>query len=227
ITQEVATEMGQLGIEHLRGFPLGQPIKPETLQASVSTQVKSGIFHCPTVLWYSVQGGNLKAEAASKLAGIEFLPKELRKEWSDWLADPEHNDRRSRLKSLETNMLTIVAEMDRQGANLLISASDGTYVVPGFSFHEEAQLYKKAGVSAASTLQAATRNAARFFGQEAQWGSVQVGLNADLVLLTANPLEDSDHLQEISAVFVNGEHFSKAVLDAGLERIRKRHNGEE
>ena len=227
ISLAVATEMGQLGIEHLRGFPLGKPMAAAEMQNAVATQVKAGVFHCPTVLWYSVQGGNLDAKQAANLSGLDCLPMELRKQWSDWLADPKVDERRTRLQPLETNMLTIVAEMDRQGAELLISASDGTYVIPGFSFHEEAELYKKAGVSPSTTLKAATHNAARFFGEEDQWGSVQVGLRADLVLLDANPLEDSSNLRKIAGVFVNGQHFSKAQLDAGLERIRKRHNGEE
>ncbi len=223
ISQAVATEVGQLGIEHLRGFALGKPIKSKELTRAVATQVQAGIFHCPTVLWYSIQGGNLGTDQANALPGLGFLPPKLQQDWASWLADPTADERRERLRSMETNMLKIVAEMERQGADLLISASDGTYVIPGFSLHEEVKLYRKAGVSPRTILESATWNAARFFGQENEWGCIQVGLCADLVLLDANPLADSANLSAVSAVIVGGEHFSKAELDAGLERIRQGH----
>ncbi len=164
-----------------------------------------------------------QTDQANALPGLGFLPPKLQQDWASWLADPTADERRERLRSMETNMLKIVAEMERQGADLLISASDGTYVIPGFSLHEEVKLYRKAGVSPRTILESATWNAARFFGQENEWGCIQVGLCADLVLLDANPLADSANLSAVSAVIVGGEHFSKAELDAGLERIRQGH----
>ena len=44
-------------------------------------------------------------------------------------------------------------------------------------------------------------------------GTVDVGKNADLVLLDANPVEDAANLSKISAVFLKGKYFSKPALE--------------
>ncbi|MFQ5678264.1 MAG: amidohydrolase family protein [Gemmatimonadota bacterium] len=63
-----------------------------------------------------------------------------------------------------------------------------TYVIPGFAIHDELEMLVQAGLSPREALLAATRNPAAFLGQENEWGSVAVGLRADLLLLPENPL---------------------------------------
>ena len=49
--------------------------------------------------------------------------------------------------------------------------------------------------------------------REATMGTVDVGKNADLVLLDANPIDDAANLSKISAVFLKGKHFPKSALE--------------
>jgi imidazolonepropionase-like amidohydrolase len=51
-----------------------------------------------------------------------------------------------------------------------------------------------------AALQAATRNAARALGWEKRTGTIVAGLDADLVLLEANPLEDITNTKKIALV---------------------------
>jgi imidazolonepropionase-like amidohydrolase len=50
-------------------------------------------------------------------------------------------------------------------------------------------------------------------------GSVEVGRNADLVLLDANPIESARNLDWINAVVRNGAYYSRDILDAKLREI--------
>ena len=56
-------------------------------------------------------------------------------------------------------------------------------------------------------------NGAQFVGREATMGTVEVGKNADLVLLDANPLADVANLSKISHVVLRGKVYTRATLE--------------
>ena len=116
---------------------------------------------------------------------------------------------RAAVKLMQDNGVRILAGSDLGGG----------WVVPGFSLHQEFGELRAAGLSPLHVLQAATLNGAQFAGREATMGSVEVGKLADLVLLEANPLEDSKNLDRIAAVFMRGKHFSRSALDRMLEEV--------
>ena len=64
----------------------------------------------------------------------------------------------------------------------------GVDVLPGISLHRELERFVAAGFTPLEALQTATLNPARFYGREDEYGSVQPGRIADLVMLIANPL---------------------------------------
>ena len=53
-------------------------------------------------------------------------------------------------------------------------------------------------------IRMATHDAARALGREKEFGSVQVGRRADLVLLTVNPLERIENTRSIKSVIQGG-----------------------
>jgi imidazolonepropionase-like amidohydrolase len=50
-------------------------------------------------------------------------------------------------------------------------------------------------------------------------GSIEVGRDADLVLLDANPMESAQNLDRINAVVRNGTFYSRDSLDKKLREI--------
>ena len=87
----------------------------------------------------------------------------------------------------------------------------GIWVVPGFSLQQEFKLLASAGYSPLEVLQLTTLRPAQFLNR-ADMGTVEVGKNADLVMLDADPTADVANLGKIFAVFVKGRYQSKAAL---------------
>jgi imidazolonepropionase-like amidohydrolase len=75
----------------------------------------------------------------------------------------------------------------------------------GPSIHRELRLMVEAGLSPREALIAATRNAARVFASEPEFGTLESGKLADMLILNANPLEDIVNLEYIDRVVKGGE----------------------
>ena len=69
---------------------------------------------------------------------------------------------------------------------------------------------------ACPALQAATLHPAQVLKRSDDYGSVEAGRIADLVLLDANPLDDICNTQRIHAVISGGRLFRRADLDTLL-----------
>ena len=70
-------------------------------------------------------------------------------------------------------------------------------------------------------LRTATVNAARFLGREREFGTIEVGARADLLLVDTSPLEDLATLRRPRGVMVRGRWLTRQQLDdllAGLAR---------
>ena len=85
----------------------------------------------------------------------------------------------------------------------------GVDVIPGVSLHLELQRFVAAGFTPLQALQTATLNPAKFLDKLDDFGTVQPGRIADLVLLEANPLEDIANTRKIAAVITDGRYLSQ------------------
>lgn len=91
--------------------------------------------------------------------------------------------------------------------------------VPGFSIHHEIQGMLRAGLSDLEILRTGTMNPAVYFDQTDVFGQVKEGMEADLILLSANPLENIEHLKLVEGVFVRGQFIERGMIDERLAQI--------
>ncbi len=75
---------------------------------------------------------------------------------------------------------------------------------------------------AREALQAATLDAAELLGRDSDFGSVEAGKVADLVLLDNNPLEDIASTLSIRAVIFGGRLLTREALDQILQQVEAR-----
>ena len=101
---------------------------------------------------------------------------------------------------------------------LLTAGSDlpNPWVIPGVSFHEELQLLVDSGIPPLDVLRIATINGATALGIDDETGTVEVGKRADLVVLTANPLDDIANTRSIEWVILGGVTLKPDALLGAL-----------
>ena len=107
--------------------------------------------------------------------------------------------------------LEVVGQMKRAGVTIL-AGTDGSYSQGGDALHSELELLVKAGLTPLQALQAASRDAAEAMGISKDVGTIEVGKQADLVLLDADPLGDISNTRKINSVIVHGQLFSKEEI---------------
>ena len=152
---------------------------------------------------------------------LAFVPPALAKQWRDSIVDARMKSRAAQLGRQSANDWKLAGELHRAGVSMLVgSDSLDPFVFPGESLHRELAEFVRVGFTPAEALQAATRGAAVFLGREQQFGTVEAGKVADLVLLDANPLDDIANTRKIYAVIRNGQYLDRAALDALLAQAK-------
>ncbi len=115
----------------------------------------------------------------------------------------------------------LVRRMELRGVRVLAGTDTPyPYCVPGFALHEELALLVDAGLSPAAALRTATWNPAEFLHVSQDYGSIEPGKVADLVVLNANPLLEIANTKRIHAVLRRGHLIDSAALRSMLERVR-------
>jgi imidazolonepropionase-like amidohydrolase len=106
--------------------------------------------------------------------------------------------------------LELTGAAHKAGVKILVGTD---YIVAGATVHDELQQLVMAGLSPAAALRAATLSPAEYFGIERDYGEVQKGMMADLILLNKNPLEDIRNSLSIESVIFNGNLYDRDSLD--------------
>jgi imidazolonepropionase-like amidohydrolase len=101
----------------------------------------------------------------------------------------------------------------KAGVPLVMGSDSGNPLVfHGASLHRELQLWVDAGIPIAVALQAATVNAAKLLGADKRIGAIRQGMDANLLLVDGNPLQEIAASGRISLVVFKGERIHRAAL---------------
>ena len=239
-----AAEAGQKSIEHYTGVfegcstiedklitgPRGPRKSVETFDqarahALIALFVKDQTWQVPTLVWergeWLIDKTDFKHEPLDKYVPVYWKEKTYKRFISSILAtmDKDPLPYRERLVQMEMEM---TRAMHRAGVPFLAGTDTaaGVYVVPGFSLHEEMELFVQAGFTPMEALQTATSNPARYLGTESTMGSVAPGKVADLVLLDADPTVDIHNARKIQSVVLAGKYFARPDLDHLLSQAQ-------
>lgn len=120
----------------------------------------------------------------------------------------------------------MIPALHRAGVPLL-AGSDAPIpaIIPGYSLINELKSFVRSGLSPYEALVTATSNPARFFNQSGQFGTVEVGANADLVLLSADPLRDISNLERRVGVMRQGTWLTQEELSRRMEELVEQRKG--
>jgi imidazolonepropionase-like amidohydrolase len=97
---------------------------------------------------------------------------------------------------------------------LIATGTDAPYpgVFQGESLHHELELLVEAGWKPLEAIRAATYDAARLMKAENEWGSVQAGRRATLLIIAGNPAEHISDTRKIETVIQDGKLLNRAAL---------------
>ena len=108
------------------------------------------------------------------------------------------------------------SEFVRRGGTLLAGAdpTGDRSVLAGYADLREIELLNKAGFSVPQTLKIATLNGATFLGIADRTGSIEIGKQADLVIVQGDLASDIAGVRDVQMVYRNGKGFdSKKMMD--------------
>ena len=243
-----AIDFGYASIDHLDGYVIGlvpesAGVDPNTaglfgsnftnltdtrlIAELVGKTKRANIWIVPTqsllVTWSSPESG---ADLISR-PEMQYVSGGTRFNWRGFkerILNPEggyNRDTMARYIDIRNQLLKTMAD---EGVELLLG-SDAPQVgnVPGFSIQHEMRAMSAAGISNYEILRSGTVNPARFFDDEGKYGILRTGASADLILLTANPLDDIRNMEKINGVMVRGQWLSRSALDEKLAEIGTRY----
>ena len=113
----------------------------------------------------------------------------------------------------------------KQGGLLMAGCDPTGYggVLPGFGDQRNLELLVEAAFTPVEALHIATENGAIWLGEDAHFGTIAVGKDADLVLVDGNPAVKIEDVEKVETVFKDGVGYDpRKLIDSvrGLVGIR-------
>ena len=147
---------------------------------------------------------------------MRFVPRRLR---DTWAADANVDPAPGAGELLDFG-LALTKRLHDAGVGLLLGSDDmNPFIVPGFSIHNELALFVRAGLTPFEALRAGTSDAALFLHKERDFGTIAVGQRADLLLLSANPLESVSNAAKRVGVMARGRWLTETDLQNRLRAV--------
>ena len=200
-----ALSAGTNGIEH--------GSRTDLIPAALFAQmVKDSVFYDPTLSAF--EGFRAMAERKADLMNRSLVqqvaPKNLLAATATFLRTPPEGMRFP--MDMEAAKANLVAAW--HAGVMLVTGSDAgnPMVFHGPTVQRELELWVEAGIPAPVALQAATFNAAKALHAEHRFGALRPGLDANLLVVDGNPLQDIKALETISVVLFKGEWVSRSEL---------------
>ena len=178
------------------------------------------IWNCPTI---TVWQGGVPNDSRAADSRMNYMPSWFAGWWNQSRYKENKEEIGVLLGKAVDQRIKVLSILREEGAPVMVGTdTPNPFCFQGFSLHDEMENFLEAGYSAYETLRIATVDAARFAGELDQWGSIEEGKRADLILVDANPLQDLGVLRNPEAVLSNGYYFSRAALEDLLAQRSKK-----
>jgi predicted amidohydrolase len=233
---EELMQAGLRSVEHLLAFPPVDGTLAER-QALFRQMARSNLFMSDTSINLNAlislpytRVKQLVDDTAGKLdTRRKYVCGYLIDDWREQAEELKEADSIAAYRSLREQRPKIERnsrEMREAGVEFLAGTDTAVVLMyPGFSLHDELQqLVRSFGFTPMEVLRIATSNVAAFYGEQQQFGGIEPGQPADLLLLDTNPLDDIRNTRKIRGVMIRGRWFDRATLDALLREIEEAAN---
>ena len=137
---------------------------------------------------------------------LKYLPPYILKDTESFFAKYEKMapEKRSEVMSGYKMLQDFVRRFVTAGGKIH-SGSDPNHVVPGYAVHAELEMLVEAGLTPQQAIQTASLNVAQAWGKDKDYGSVEKGKIADLVIVRGDPRQNISDTQNVEMVFIEGK----------------------
>jgi dihydroorotase-like cyclic amidohydrolase len=219
VPMEKVLASGFRSIEHLGGYD--EINDGAALQKAIRLTSINNVYNCPTLDWDQMAFDQLYPDAYKKRMTYNLLPEKYILNWeAEYAAAIEKGGGVSKLvadrdkyKPTFAKKKKILKMLADQNCPLLIGGdASGSFQVYGFNVYEEMINWSKAGLDNYTILKSATVTPAAFCKETEQWGTIETGKDADLVILDKNPLENIRNINTISSTIIDGRIYHKKEI---------------
>lgn len=148
-------------------------------------------------------------------------------DYNRWTSELSYQpDLIARFKTQHQTHLNLVKQLHDAHVPIICGSDSGImFAAPGFSTHEELAYYQDAGLSNYEALATATKNPAQISKRYTDYGTIEVGKMANLILTKGNPLEDLTHLKTPETIWMKGRMLDANTLEGFKKKAQNRSNG--
>ncbi len=226
----------QSEVQHLEEFlPFVADGRDLTLVDSIVRGLqREGIAVVPTVSVYT--SAREQAERLSQLRARPEMAYVNPATAATWGWEPTANSRSGRPGEIERYRRTVgfferefLPRLRAAGVSI-VAGTDApvAMVIPGFAIHDELASYVAGGLTTLEAVRTATTAAAAVVPPRyglTLMGTVSAGAPADLLVLSASPLENLGNLKHRMGVVARGRWFSAARLQRSLDSLAAVYRG--
>lgn len=230
VTVTQAISVGYRTMEHFKGFILDRSLTLSDENYLTAIEASEHKFWLSPTFSLRLQG--MKGDKASvrlkEDAAYRYISLESKEAWRQEAENYDFGEYGNkpdsifkmgatifdRLKPLKPNY---IAGTDHNGSN--------SFMVAGFILNEELKIFRSLGMSNYEILRTATVNAAEALNRLDEFGTIEAGKRADLLLLNANPFDNINNLSSRTAVVVRGVYLPEEKIANILQQIHEIYQG--
>jgi imidazolonepropionase-like amidohydrolase len=187
-------------------------MEPAMFDKIVKVMVEKNVHWSPTwATWFRplsprAQEMNPRETALLKDPRLKYLPSYIFQDTESFFAKYENAapEKRSQLLTGYKMIQDFVRRFTAAGGKIH-SGSDPNHVLAGYGLHVELEMLVEAGLTPVQAIQTAGINVAQAWGKDKDYGTVQKGKVADLVIVRGDAVKNISVTQDVEMVFMDGK----------------------
>ena len=204
---------------------LADQLAEERIFELATQTAAAGTWNVPTESLFEHRVSDVTVAELSSLPEMRYMPRATVQQWVQAKQRQESErgfDPEVARQAIEIRRMLIKALHDAGAGLLLGSDAPQVFNVPGFSIHHELQFLVESGLTPFAAIATGTTAVAEFLGTNT--GTIEVGREADLVLLDSNPLLDISNTRRVHGVMIRGVWYASSDLKNRLKPYRMQNN---
>ena len=187
-------------------------MEPAMFDKIIKIMVDKNVHWSPTwATWFrplSSHAADMKQRELALLRNpqLKYLPAYILKDTESFFAKYEKMapEKRNEVLSGYKMLQDFVRRFAAAGGKIH-SGSDPNHVLAGYGVHVELEMLVEAGLTPVQAIQTASQNVAQAWGKDKDYGSVEKGKVADLVIVRGDPRRNISDTQNVEMVFIEGK----------------------